>query len=203
MTNHIGAVLKNEFGFLLLIFNAGDLNMRKFLTFFLFQVSIIFTVSSLSAAQTADNLKARVIEIEVPAPALTGNLLETSDIQSAAVYLPPGYDEQPNRRYPVLYLLHGIFDNYGVWIENYDVPAILDRLILSREVPELIVIMPNGGNKYGGGYYRNSPVSGNWGDYVADDLVGFVDDNFRTLAGADSRALVGHSMGGYGALNLA
>lgn len=62
--------------------------------------------------------------------------------------------------------------------------------------------MPNGGNKYGGGFYRNSPVSGRWADYIVDDLVGFIDNRFRTLANSDNRAIIGHSMGGYGALNL-
>ena len=143
------------------------------------------------------------MELEVPASALTGNLLNTPIIQSAVVYLPPSYDAQPDRRFPVLYLLHGIFDDSGVWIENVGVPAILDRLILEEELPELIVVMPNAGNKYGGGYYRNSPVSGNWADYIADNLVEHVDAQFRTLSDASSRAVVGHSMGGYGALNLA
>jgi len=145
----------------------------------------------------------QVIEVEVPAPSLTGNLLQTSDTQSAAVYLPPSYDQQPDRRYPVVVLLHGIFDDYGVWLENFGVPPILDRLIEADEIPELIVVMPNGGNRYGGGFYRNSSVSGNWANYIADDLLGFIDDNFRTLFNEESRAIIGHSMGGYGAINLA
>lgn len=145
----------------------------------------------------------QVIEVEVPAPSLTGNLLQSPDTQSAAVYLPPSYDQQPDRRYPVIVLLHGIFDDYGVWLENFGVPTILDRLVEAEEIPELIVVMPNGGNQYGGGFYRNSSVSGNWANYIADDLLGFVDDSFRTLSNEESRAVVGHSMGGYGALNLA
>ncbi len=145
----------------------------------------------------------QVIEVEVPAPSLTGNLLETPDMQSAAVYLPPSYDQQPDRRYPVIVLLHGIFDDYGVWLEHFGVPTILDRLVEAEEIPELIVVMPNGGNRYGGGFYRNSSVSGNWADYIADDLLGFIDENFRTLPNEESRAIVGHSMGGYGAINLA
>ena len=154
-------------------------------------------------AQPAVATASRVVEVEVPAPALADNLLGTPAVQNAAVYLPPSYEREPDRRYPVLYLLHGIFDNYGVWLEHFGVPAMLDRLIASGEIPQLIVVMPNGGNRYGGGFYRNSPVSGRWGDYIADDLVAFVDAQFRSLASADRRAIVGHSMGGYGALHLA
>lgn len=145
----------------------------------------------------------RVVEVEVPAPALKGNLLNSSEFQGVAVYLPPNYDQQPAARFPSVYLLHGIFDDYGVWIENFEIPAILDRLIAAGEIPELIAVMPNAGNQYGGGYYRNSSVSGNWADYIADDLIGYVDTHFRTRPSSDSRAVVGHSMGGYGALNLA
>lgn len=175
--------------------------MRKSFIWTLFS-AVILAIST-AHAQPNGNSIGHVVEIIVPAPALNGNLLDSPVKQKAAVYLPPGYDDNPDHRFPTIYLLHGIFDNRGVWIENYDVPQILDRLIADGTVPELIVVMPDGGNKYGGGFYRNSPVSGNWADYIADDLVSFIDKTYRTLPAQDSRAIVGHSMGGYGALNLA
>ena len=159
-------------------------------------------VGSASAQVAAVEPASRVVEVEVPAPALEGNLLGTPSVQGAAIYLPPSYEFETERRYPVIYLLHGIFDRYQVWLETFGVPAILDHLIAANEIPELIVVMPNGFNHLGGGFYRNSPVSGNWADFVSDDLVGFVDGNFRTLARTESRAIAGHSMGGYGALHL-
>ena len=159
-------------------------------------------VASASAQVAAVEPASRVVEVEVPAPALEGNLLGTPSVQGAAIYLPPSYEFETERRYPVIYLLHGIFDRYQVWLETFSVPAILDRLIAANEIPELIVVMPNGFNHLGGGFYRNSPASGNWADFVSDDLVGFVDGSFRTLARTESRAIAGHSMGGYGALHL-
>ncbi|WP_457940336.1 alpha/beta hydrolase [Mesorhizobium sp. 10J20-29] len=174
------------------------------LLFAIFLVSALnLGISGLALAQSSSDADSRLIEIEVPAPALVGNLLGTSDVQDVAVYLPPSYDSDPERRYPSIYLLHGIFDDYGVWLKFEEVPARLDRLITAGAIPEMLVIMPNGGNKYGGGYYRNSPISGHWADYIADDLVGHVDAEFRTIAREGSRAVVGHSMGGYGALHLA
>ncbi len=155
-----------------------------------------------AGAAGAEAAVGRVVEIEVPAPSLEGNLLGTATVQGAAVYLPPGYDRQPARRYPAIYLLHGIFDRYPVWIEHFRLPEILDRSIGRGAIPPLVVVMPNGGNRFGGGFYRNSTVAGNWGDFVADDLVGFVDREFRTLARRESRAVAGHSMGGYGAIHL-
>jgi len=177
--------------------------MPKLISWGLAYVLIVFFNSEQSFAQSNTDITGSVVEIEVPAPALRGNLLGSSDVQNAAVYLPPGYNAQTERRFPVVYLLHGIFDNYGVWIEHFEVPEILDRLIDGDLMAEMIVVMPNGGNKYGGGFYRNSPVGGNWADYIADDLVGFIDGQFRTIADDASRAVVGHSMGGYGALHLA
>ncbi|WP_299479300.1 alpha/beta fold hydrolase [uncultured Roseibium sp.] len=161
-------------------------------------LSIPFTPLTRSHAQEVG----RVVQLEVPAPALKGNLLNTPASQGAAVYLPPSYDDGSDRRFPVIYLLHGNFDDYDVWLEHFGVPVILDRMIAAGNIPELIVVMPNGGNRYGGGFYRNSPVSGNWADFISIDLVEFVDEHFQTLSNPVSRAVVGHSMGGYGALNL-
>lgn len=166
-------------------------------------LAAFFSLALLYIAVPAPIVAQSVVDIEVPAPALVGNLLETATTQRAAVYLPPGYDDEPDRRYPVLYLLHGIFDSYETWTEYFKVPAMLDRLISTGELPKLLVVMPNAGNKYGGGFYRNSSVSGNWADFIAQDLVDFVDTRFRTVANGDGRAIVGHSMGGYGALHLA
>lgn len=167
------------------------------------RVLYLLLVSSLLCFAPAQ-AQGRVAEVEVPAPALEGNLMGSATTQAAAIYLPPGYDADKAKRYPTIYLLHGIFGGYQEWLaEGADVPAILDRLIAAGEMPEAIVVMPNGGNRLGGGFYRNSPVSGNWADYIADDLVGFVDQSYRTLARPQSRAITGHSMGGYGAIHLA
>ncbi len=66
----------------------------------------------------------------------------------------------------------------------------------------MIVVMPNGRNKYRGSHYVNSPVSGNWADHIARDLVSFIDGKYRTIKSRDSRALAGYSMGGRGTLIL-
>ncbi|MBW3098903.1 alpha/beta hydrolase [Pseudohoeflea coraliihabitans] len=153
-------------------------------------------------SQSSVDQPGRVVEVEIPAPALAGNLLGTRDVQTAAIYLPPSYDSTGERRYPVIYLLHGIFDDFRVWLDIEDVPARLDRAMAREAIPEALVVMPNGGNKYGGGFYRNSPISGRWADFITTDLVRYIETRFRTL-GENNRAVVGHSMGGYGALHLA
>lgn len=144
----------------------------------------------------------RVLDLTIDSPSLRGNLLETPSIRNVSVYLPPGYDTSA-RRYPVLYLLHGIFDSNRTWIRYHEIPALLDRLIARGTIPPLIAVMPDGGNRLGGGFYRNSATAGRWADFITKDLIGHVDGSFRTLNHPAQRAVIGHSMGGYGALHLA
>ena len=66
----------------------------------------------------------------------------------------------------------------------------------------MIVVSPNAFNKYWGSFYTNSSVTGNWGDFIVEDLINYIDRNFRTLPQKESRGLAGHSMGGYGAMWL-
>ena len=159
--------------------------------------AVLIAAAPLAAQQS------QVLEVDVPAPALAGNRVGSETTQSAAIYLPPGYTRETSRRYPVLYLLHGIFDSHETWTGFFEIPALLDRLIAAGTIPPVIVVMPNGGNRYGGGYYMDSPTSGGWATYITRDLVGYVDARYRTRANADGRAVLGHSMGGYGAIHLA
>ncbi len=144
-----------------------------------------------------------IVADTVPAPALAGNILGDPTAQPAWVYLPPGYDDA-GKRYPVLYLLHGVLDDPSVWIEpayqGMTIQATMDSLIEAGAVRPMIVVMPNGRNALGGSYYRNSPVTGGWGEFIAQDVVRHVDAGYRTLASAGGRAIAGHSMGGLGAI---
>lgn len=149
----------------------------------------------------------RIVLDTIPAPSLAGNLLGDPDRQPAFVYLPPGYDDEPARRYPTIYLLHGVLDSPEVWVEPvYDgmtIQTTMDSLIAAGEIGPAIVVMPNGRNAYGGSYYANSPVTGRWADYIARDVVAYMDRSYRTIPARESRAILGHSMGGLGAIRLA
>jgi pimeloyl-ACP methyl ester carboxylesterase len=119
----------------------------------------------------------------------------------------------------VVYLLHGYTGNETTFVAedttywNFfptgtDFPengfsGMLDDLISAGKLKEMIVVMPDASNKYGGSWYTNSEVIGNYEDYIVSDLVGYIDTHYRTIPSPDSRAIVGHSMGGYGAMKLA
>src|SRR5438067_12746368 len=69
-------------------------------------------------------------------------------------------------------------------------------------IAPMIIVIPNGQDAYLGSFYVNSVTAGNWEDYIARDVVAYVDSHYRTVAGAEGRGIAGHSMGGFGALNL-
>jgi S-formylglutathione hydrolase len=135
------------------------------------------------------------------------NRLGDPEYARVSVYLPAGYDRSSATRYPVVYLLHG-YDNTDVtsWIQAprglIGVPGIMDALVASGAVREMIVVMPDASTRLGGSFYVNSATSGQWDDFITGDLVRWVDAKYRTIARAASRGLAGHSMGGYGALYL-
>ena len=137
--------------------------------------------------------------IVIPAPSLANNLLDEPLEQVIYVYLPPSYNTS-TKRYPVVYYLPGYGDRSMI---GFVLPVDMDALIAAGAVNEMILVVPHGVNVLGGSFYVNSPVTGNWEDYIVRDVVGYVDGHFRTLAQAESRGISGHSMGGYGALNLA
>ncbi len=120
----------------------------------------------------------------------------------ANVYLPAGYAANAERRYPVIYLLHGRGDKMSAWAH---VLPLLDRMIALGEVPPLIAVMPDAPWSQRGSYYVDSehaegkPVE----TAFMRELLPHIDGHYRTFARRDSRAIGGYSMGGYGAMRYA
>lgn len=114
------------------------------------------------------------------------------------VYLPPNYAKSTDRL-PVLYFLHGLFGSARKW-EERATNKTLDDLINDGKVGPMIVVCPDGKNSM---YINWVNGKGNWGDFLATELVQTIDAKYRTLAQREARGVNGDSMGGYGALNLA
>jgi S-formylglutathione hydrolase len=149
-------------------------------------------------------LKGKLERVKVHGKSLEGNLMGETSSPEVSIYLPPGYVTDRNRRFPVVYLLHGYTGTdlgyFGP--TGRQLHAIADRLFVSGAVREMILVMPNAMNAYGGSMYGNSPTTGDWEGYVAEDLVAFMDKNYRTIPTREARGLAGHSMGGYGTLRI-
>ena len=143
--------------------------------------------------------------VKVHGKGLEGNLEGDSPDRDVAVLLPPSYATAKNRRYPVLYMLHGFTDKMGKWFgqEKFwiNLPEVVDRANAAGIV-EMIVVMPDAYTRYEGSMYSTSVTTGDWESYIATELVTYVDTHYRTLARAESRGIAGHSLGGYGALRI-
>ncbi|MCB1025450.1 MAG: esterase [Acidobacteria bacterium] len=138
--------------------------------------------------------------------ALRNNPLGDPHIRDLYVYLPPNYEET-GKKYPVVFCLTG-FTGRGKMMLNDsafspNMAERLDKLIGEERIKPMIVVMPDCFTKYGGSQYINSGATGNYGDYLTGELVPFVDENFRTINDKNSRAVMGKSSGGYGAMIMA
>lgn len=124
-------------------------------------------------------------------------------IRDVIVYLPPGYDDG-DAQYPSVYCLTG-FTGRGRMLLNDtafapNLAERMDKLIAAGTINPMIAVMPDCFTYYGGSQYINSTATGSYEDYLTDEIVPFVDANFRTIADRGSRAVMGKSSGGYGSL---
>jgi enterochelin esterase-like enzyme len=134
--------------------------------------------------------------VQVPGPSLMGNLEGNATTREAIVVLPPSYAKNPKKRYPVVYYLHG-FAIDGRNFYNY--MKVADAVAANAaKGAEFIVVVPDTLTKMGGSMYSNSVTTGNFRQFVAKDLVAYMDSHYRTIATRKGRGLAGHSMGGYG-----
>lgn len=118
------------------------------------------------------------------------------------IYLPPGYYNS-EKAYPVVYYCHNIFWSPDQMFEDGNLVNLLERGFANGVVKDFIFVAADYSSPTTGSIYENSPVSGRWLDFTADELVPFIDSRFRTLPNRNSRALAGDFMGGRGALKLA
>lgn len=144
----------------------------------------ISVLSSSSSAQDAAGVK--TVSFESPA---VGRTLKYN------ISLPKDYDTAGDKRYPVLYLLHGYSSNYTDWARLGAARAALPY--------DLIVVMADGGNSWYVNWAKSEGDARNaWEDSIVKDLIGHVDGTYRTVAERKGRAINGLSMGGYGAMTI-
>jgi enterochelin esterase-like enzyme len=144
---------------------------------------------------------ATVEHIKVHGAALEGNLEHNAEDRDVLVILPPGYGANPARRYPVVYALHGYSIGAEQWSKEIHVPQTIEGAF-AKGASEMIVVLPDSKTVHNGSMYSSSVTTGDFETYVSRDLVAYIDSHYRTLARRESRGLVGHSMGGYGATRI-
>ena len=161
-----------------------------------------FALQAASAfAQQPAPPKGTLERITVHGRALDGNLEGDSPDRPVAVYLPPIYARDTTRRYPVLYFLHGYTATAEAYVTSLAIPDSIDRAVAAGG-REMIVVIPDAFTKYSGSMFSNSPTTGDWETFIAQDLTTFIDKRYRTIASREGRGLAGHSMGGYGTMRI-
>ena len=163
-------------------------------------VIAFFALAFIIWGMLQNNTQGQLTVKSIPAPSLSNNLLGDPTNQNIAIYLPESYATS-NKHYPVVYFLPGFCDGFASY--GTDLQKAMDFMLSRNKVKEMIVVSINGVNKLHGSYYVNSPVIGNWEDFVVKDVVNYIDENYRTIPTAESRGIAGHSMGGFGSLNIA
>src|ERR687895_635999 len=141
-----------------------------------------------------------VFESEV----LKGNPLGDPTERPLWVYVPPGYDDEPDRRYPSIYQIQGLTGQLDMWRNRApfrkNFPELADELFVANEAPPCILVWVDCWTSLGGSQFIDSPGTGKYHTYLCDEVVPWVDAHYRTLDGAAHRGIVGKSSGGYGAM---
>jgi enterochelin esterase-like enzyme len=144
---------------------------------------------------------ATVERITIHGKALEGNLEADAADRTVLVFLPPSYVRERNRRYPVVYALHGYSIGAEQWSQEIHVPQTIEGAF-ARGVNEMIVVLPDSKTVHNGSMYSSSATTGDFENFIARDVVSDIDAHYRTIPNRNSRGLVGHSMGGYGASRI-
>jgi enterochelin esterase-like enzyme len=142
-----------------------------------------------------------VEHIKIHGAALEGNLEGDAVDRDAIVFLPPSYEKDKKRHYPVVYALHGYSIGAEQWSHEIHVPQTVEGAF-AKGSHEVIVVLPDSKTVYNGSMYSSSATTGDFENYIARDIVAYMDAHYRTIPSRQSRGLVGHSMGGYGASRI-
>src|SRR5438093_10217581 len=148
--------------------------------------------------------RGRFDEVELDSTVLRGNPLGDPHRRPLWVYVPPGYDDEADRRYPSIYVIQGLTGQLDMWRNRAafrrNFPELTDELFAAGQAPPAIVVWVDCWTSLGGSQFLDSPGTGRYHTYLCDEIVPWVDAHYRTLAGREHRGITGKSSGGYGAM---
>jgi enterochelin esterase-like enzyme len=183
-------------------------NLIRICTFSLFSAALVFCQARGGGSSLIQplpdlqkSLKGKLEKITVHGKSLEGNLEGDSADRDVFVYLPLSYGTEPNRRYPVVYTLHGYGLHAQQWVGFANVSG-LEKGLAAGTTKEMILVAPDAFSLHNGSFYSSSKTTGDWETFVAIELVSYIDSHYRTIPNRLSRGLAGHSMGGYGTFRI-
>ena len=146
----------------------------------------------------------RYEEVTFESEVLKGNPLGDPYKRPLWVYLPPGYDQEPVRRYPTIYQIQGLTGQLDMWRNRLpfrkNFPELVDELFTTGQAPPCLVVWVDCWTSLGGSQFLDSPATGRYHSYLCDEIVPWVDAHYRTLPQREHRGIAGKSSGGYGAM---
>ena len=135
---------------------------------------------------------------------LRGNPLGDPHERPIWVYTPPGYDDDPQARFPAVFVIQGYTGHVAMWANRmpYRRPFLetADEVFASGQAPGCVVVYVDAWTAYGGSQFVDSPGTGRYHSYLCDEVVPWVDARYRTIPDRRSRAISGKSSGGFGAM---
>ena len=150
------------------------------------------------------NQRGKIVVEILESQVLQNNPLGDSSTREVWVYLLPNYEENSQKRFPTVYVLTGFTGRGRMLLNDHafqpNFAERMDQLIADGKIAPMIAVLPDCFTRYGGSQYLNSTATGRYEDYLTQEIVTFVDAKFRTIADKNSRAVMGKSSGGYGAL---
>ena len=164
----------------------------------------IFALAGLNAQNAfPDSSKSQVINRKLNSEHIAHNKIHTDPVRNLLVYLPAGYSDSSADRYPVIYFLPNPFQaGYRFDFDHRDAANLFDQAIAAGVIGKFILVAVDMNTPLGASWYVNSPATGNWEDFMIEDLVPYIDANFKTLPSRNSRGIMGVFIGGYGAIRF-
>ena len=171
---------------------------------FLYKVSltILILLIFITTAEAQYQLQGSIVNDTISSSILAKNKIGLDTRRTIKIYLPPGYSSS-KKNYPTVYYLHSIFENPNHVISDHKTPEIIDKSMVKNTSREFIFVVADFTSPTVGSLYENSPTSGYWLNFISKELVPFIDQKYRTIPHKNSRAVIGHFMGGRGALKVA
>jgi len=146
----------------------------------------------------------RFDEVVFESVALKGNPLGDPHQRLLWIYLPPGYEDEPDRRFPSVYVIQGLTGQLDMWhgraAFRKNFPELADELFARGDAPPCVVVWVDCWTSLGGSQFLDSPGTGRYHAYLCEEVVPWVDARYRTLPAREHRGIAGKSSGGYGAM---
>jgi S-formylglutathione hydrolase FrmB len=150
----------------------------------------------------AQSTPGQIVDRQITSTKFADNKIGVSPVRRMVVYLPPGYDSSTHR-YPVIYFLPNPFeDNYRSDFDHGNAQGVFNRAIADGVITGFILVAIDMNTPLGSSWYVNSPTTGNWEDFMVQEVVPYIDASFKTLPKRDSRGIAGIFIGGYGAIRF-